>query len=154
MDHQVRAARITDIDRLVTLCADAPGMTDGDGTLVAPDLLRQLVYLPNATVLVAEIRRSIVGVAILALRPSIRAGGFVGTVDLLVGDPRHDLDAVADALIEEVIKSARNKGCTVVEVARPEDSTERARWARNGFRESDRLLERPVVTRRAGSRPI
>jgi GNAT superfamily N-acetyltransferase len=152
VDHQVRAARITDIDRLVTLCAGASGMADADGPLVAPDLLRQLVYLPNASVLVAEVQRAIVGVAILALRPSVRAGGFVGTVDLLVGDPRHDLDSVADTLIEEVIRSARNKGCTYVEVARPEDPAERARWARRGFVESARLLERPVATGRAGAR--
>ena len=84
---------------------------------------------------------------ILALRPSVRAGGFVGTVDLLVVDPRHDVDAVADALIEEILRSARNKGCASVEVARPTDAAERARWDRRGFVESDRLLERPVAAR-------
>ncbi len=152
VDYQVRAARITDIDRLVALCADALSRPDGDAPLVAPDLLRQLVYLPQASVLVAELRRSIIGAAILALRPSVRAGGFVGTVDLLVCDPRHDVDAVADALIEEALRSARNKGCTCVEVARPEDPAEQARWDRRGFHEAGLLLERPVATARGGAR--
>ena len=127
-------------------------MAAADGPLVAPDLLRQLVYLPQASVLVAEIRRSVIGVAILALRPSVGAGGFVGTVDLLVADPRHDVDAVVGTLIEELLRSARNKGCAIVEVALPTDRAERARWERRGFREADRLLERPVATTRAEAR--
>ena len=126
-------------------------MTRQGGPLGAPDLLRQLVYLPRPACS-SPSQRAIVGVAILALRPSVRAGGYVGTIDLLVVDPRHDLDSVADTLIEEVIRSARNKGCTVVEVARPEDPAERARWDRRGFVESARLLERPVATGRAGAR--
>jgi hypothetical protein len=146
VDYQVRAARITDIDRLVALCAGTASMAVDDGPLVAPDLLRQLVYLPQASVLVAELRRSVIGAAVLALRPSVRAGGFVGTVDILVSDPRHDVDAVADVLIEEMLRSARNKGCAVVEVARPADAAERARWDRRGFHEAGTLLERPVAT--------
>jgi hypothetical protein len=151
VDYQVRAARITDIDRLVALCGSALGSSDGDGPLVAPDLLRQLVYLPQASVLVAELRRAVIGAAILALRPSVRAGGFVGTIDLLVCDPRHDVEAVADSLIEEVLRSARNKGCTSVEVARPDDPAEQVRWDRRGFRDAGLMLERPVVAGRAGA---
>jgi GNAT superfamily N-acetyltransferase len=151
VDYQVRAARITDIDRLVTLCADALGSADDSGPLVAPDLLRQLVYLPQASVLVAELRRTVIGAAVLALRPSVAAGGFVGTVDLLVCDPRHDVDAVADALIEEALRSARNKGCTRVEAGRPDDPAEQARWERRGFREAGRRLERPVATVGSGA---
>ena len=37
------------------------------------------------------------GVAVLALRPSVRAGGYVGTIDLLVVDPSHDVDRVTGA---------------------------------------------------------
>lgn len=99
----------------------------------AADLLRQLVYLPQASVFVAEARRDVVGGAVLALRPSVRAGGFVGTVDFLVVDPAHDADRVTDALLEEVLKSARNKACAVVEAAPPTDPAERTRWERHGF---------------------
>jgi acetyltransferase (GNAT) family protein len=152
VEHQIRAARITDIDRLVALCAEAMSKAAGDGPLVVPDLLRQLVYMPQATVLVAELRRSVVGAAILALRPSVRAGGFVGTIDLVVADPRHDVDAIIDTLIEEVLRSARNKGCVTVEVAIPEDPSERARWSRRGFDDSGTLLARPVATGRVASR--
>jgi len=152
VDYQVRAARITDIDRLVALCAEATSKAAGDAPLVAPDLLRQLVYLPQASVLVAESRRTVIGVAVLALRPSVRAGGFVGTVDLLASDPEHDVDAVVDVLIEEVLRSAKNKGCTTVEVARPTDPGERARWERRGFGEGGPLLSRPVAAGRAAAR--
>lgn len=119
---------------------------------MAPDLLRQLVYLPQASVLVAEAGRQVVGAAVLALRPSVRAGGYVGTVDLLVVDPRHDADRVADVLIEEILRSAKNKGCTVVEAALPDDPIELARWDRQGFRAAGPLIERPVAAERATAR--
>ena len=49
-----------------------------------------VVYLPHASVLVAEARREIVGGALLVLRPSVTAGGYVGAVDLLVVAPDHE----------------------------------------------------------------
>ncbi len=116
------------------------------------DLLRQLVYLPQASILVAEEGRELVGGAVLALRPSVRAGGYVGTVDLLLVDPRHDVDRVTEALLEELLRSARNKGCTVVEAARPDDDEERERWNRIGFIDAEPLLQRPVADRAAARR--
>jgi GNAT superfamily N-acetyltransferase len=148
VDYLVRAARITDSDRLVALCATTTSMADGNGPLMAPDLLRQLVFLPQASVFVAEARRAIVGAAVLALRPSVRAGGFVGTVDLLVVDPRQDADVIADALIEELLRSAKNKGCSVVEAARPDSEAEQERWHRQGFRDAAPIIERPVAAGR------
>ena len=99
--------------------AASSGRPRAAGSLEPADLLRQLVYLPQASIFVAEARREVVGGAVLALRPSVRAGGFVGTVDLLVVDPDDDADRVTDALMEEVLRSARNKGCSVVEAAPP-----------------------------------
>ena len=72
--------------------------------------------------------RELVGGAVLALRPSVRAGGYVGTIDLLIVDPGHDAASVTNALLEELLRSARNKGCAVVEAALPNDPGERARW--------------------------
>jgi hypothetical protein len=57
-------------------------------------------------------------------------------VDLIVVDPDHDADRVTDALLEEVLRSARNKGCSVVEAALPDDPAERTRLERHGFVES------------------
>jgi GNAT superfamily N-acetyltransferase len=145
VEYLVRTARITDIDRLVAL-SDAVIRSSGVvGALDSADLLRQLVYLPQASIFVAEARRDVVGGAVLALRPSVRSGGFVGTVDLLVVDPDHDADRVTDALIEEVIRSAQNKGCSVVEAALPEDPAVRTRWERHGFTESGPRTERLVA---------
>ncbi|HET8785293.1 MAG TPA: GNAT family N-acetyltransferase, partial [Candidatus Limnocylindrales bacterium] len=121
MEYLVRTARITDIERLVALAGDALRPDGGTSPLGAPDLFRQLVYLPQADIVVAEARREVVGGAILVLRPSVSAGGYVGSVDLIVVDPDHDLDRVTEALLEELLRSAQNKGCTVVEAVRPED---------------------------------
>jgi hypothetical protein len=148
VEYQVRAARITDIDRLVALCEVSSRASD-KGPMDAADLLRQLVYLPQASVLVAEARREMVGGAVLALRPSVRAGGFVGTVDLLVVDPDHDVDRVTDVLLEEVLRSARNKACAIVEAPRPDDPAERTRWERQGFVESGPRISRSVAAARA-----
>ena len=145
VEYVVRAARITDIDRLVALSDADLRAARGASPLDAADLLRQLVYLPQASIFVAETQRHVVGGAVLALRPSVSAGGFVGTIDLLVVDPDHDGDRVADALIEEVIRSASNKGCTLVEAARPDDQAALGRWAAMGFTQAGPRIQRIVA---------
>ncbi len=151
MEYLIRPARITDIDRLSALCAEM-GMVAASGTpLDAADLLRQLVFLPHASVLVAEARKDLAGAAVLALRPSIQAGGFVGTVDFLVVAKGHDPDRVTDALIEEVVRSAKNKGCAVVEVMLPDDPLLRERWQRNGFSEAAATTYRAGIAARVAA---
>ena len=152
MEYLVRAARITDIERLATLGGAVLGSPGHGGPLNAGDLLRQLVYLPHASVFVAEARREVVGGSVLVLRPSVVAGGYVGTVDLLVVDPAHDADRVAEALVEETLRSASNKGCTVVEAAQPEDPADRARFERLGFSTAGPLLRRSVAAVGAAQR--
>ena len=124
-------------------------MARGASPLDAADLLRQLVYLPQASIFVAESARQVVGGAVLALRPSVSAGGFVGAIDLLVVDPDHDADRVTAALLEEVIRSASNKGCTVVEANAPDDEAAGSRWAILGFTPAGPRIQRPVAA--AGS---
>ncbi len=151
MEYLVRAARITDIERLAELCEVSPRAADGSSPMDAASLLRQLVYLPQASVFVAEARREVVGGAILALRPSVRAGGYVGTVDLLVVDPAHDVDRLTDALLEEVLRSAHNKACSAVEAVRPDDPAERTRWERQGFTEAGPRIARSVAAARVAA---
>jgi GNAT superfamily N-acetyltransferase len=143
VEYLIRPARITDIERLVAL--GGVRSSDGGGALDSGDLLRQLVYSPLASIFVAEARREVVGGAVLALRPSVRSGGYVGTVDLVVIDPEHDADRVTDALLEEVLRSASNKGCTVVEAALSDDPAERTRLERHGFIEASPRAERRVA---------
>jgi GNAT superfamily N-acetyltransferase len=145
VEYLVRTARITDIDRLVALSVASSRLTRDEGPLDPTSLLRQLVYLPQASVLVAEARRDLVGGAVLALRPSVRAGGYVGTVDFLVVDPEHDVERISAALIGELLRSAGNKGCTVVEAGRPKNQTERTSWEQQGFRPAGPLMERAVA---------
>lgn len=152
MEYLVRQARITDVDRLAALGQSAL-RESGRGSLDAADLLRQLVYLPHASVLVAEVRRELVGGAILVLRPSVIAGGYVGTVDLLVVAPDHDADRVTDALLEELLRSAGNKGCSAVEVAQPSDPADLARLERAGFALAGPTLRRPLAAVGTARRP-
>jgi GNAT superfamily N-acetyltransferase len=130
---QVREARLTDIDRITVLFGtQEPGRVDVHADDVA-DALRQLVYLPSATVLVALDDRRMLGLAALALRPSVRNGGLVGTIDLLLVDPAFTGDGVGQALVTGLLRSARNKGCVLVEAALPDDPEERALLEGHGF---------------------
>ena len=153
MEYTIRPARITDIDRLAAIGRSA--MTaSGRGSLDAADLLRQCVYLPHASVLVAEARRELVGGALLVLRPSVTAGGYVGAVDFLVVAPDHDADRVTESLLEELLRSASNKGCSTVEASVPSDPADLARLERAGFAPAGVTLRRPVLAAGSGaSRP-
>lgn len=143
MEYLIRQARITDIDRLAAI--GGPTISgSAHGSLGAADLLRQLVYLPHASVLVAEARREIAGGGLLVLRPSVTAGGYVGTVDFIVVAPGHDADRVSDALMEEMLRSAGNKGCSAVEMAQPSEPVDLARLERAGFAPAGPWLRRPV----------
>ena len=153
MEYLVRAARVTDIDRVVALSDDSVPMSRGESQLRAADLMRQMVYLPQATIVVAEARRVVVGGAILALRPSVQAGGYVGVVDLLVVDPEYDADRITEALLGELLRSASNKGCAVVEAIRPDDDAVVARWERMGFGEAGPRMQRIVTAAGATARP-
>jgi GNAT superfamily N-acetyltransferase len=134
VEYQVRDARLTDVGRISALMAASSVMPAAAGTAGGgTDLLRQLVYLPNAAVLVADARRVIVGATVLALRPSVRAGGMVGTVDLLVVDPAYVGAGVATSLLGEALRSARNKGCVAVEAVPPGDPADLQRWTDLGF---------------------
>ena len=151
MEYLVRAARVTDIDRLVALADDAL-RSGSDSPLEAADLMRQLVYLPQASIVVAETHRSIVGGGVLALRPSVRSGGYVGSIDLLVVDPDHDADMITELLVEELLRSASNKGCTVVEATRPDDPADLTRLRRMGFGDAGPRLQRLVTAAGAAAR--
>jgi GNAT superfamily N-acetyltransferase len=152
VELQLRDARLTDIDRITGLLERAQPDTSGADPAKAADFLRQLVYLPNAAVLVALDGRSVVGAAVLALRPSVSAGGLVGTVDLLLVEPGHELERVGEALLEELVRSARNKGCLYIDGAAPEDPAEQAAWERLGFTETGARLSRSLARQRATAR--
>ena len=151
MEYTIRPARITDIDRLAAL-GRAAMPASGSGSLGAADLLRQCVYLPHASVLVAEAPRELVGGALLVLRPSVTAGGYVGAVDFLVVAPDLDADRVTEALLEELLRSASNKGCSTVEASEPSDPADLARLERAGFASAGVTLRRPVSAAGSGAR--
>ncbi|HEY7599617.1 MAG TPA: GNAT family N-acetyltransferase [Candidatus Limnocylindrales bacterium] len=133
VEYQVRDARLTDIDRIGELIQRADERWNDDHVSVAADLLRQLLYMPSAAVMVALDGRQIEGVAVLSLRPSVAARGLVGAVDLLVIEPGHELTGAIEALLAETIRSARNKGCVVLDAMVPVEPALLAAMERRGF---------------------
>lgn len=140
MEFQVRDARLTDIDRVTGLIERADPRRRSRELTVAADLLRQFIYMPSAAVLLAVEGRQVLGLAVLSLRPSVAAGGLVGAIDLLAVEPGPELAQVGDALLREAVRSARNKGCVLLEGELPAEPADQDRWEKLGFRESGRRL--------------
>ena len=145
MEILVRDARLTDIDRVVGLMDLADARRTHDQQNDAADILRQMLYLPNASVIVALDGRLVVGAAALTLRPSVAAGGMVGTVDITAVEPGNELDGILEAMLQELLKQARNKGCVALEGTLPEDAADIARWEAVGFAESGPRMRCPLV---------
>ncbi len=146
MQYQVRTARITDVDRIMGMLDDvARRPDDGRPGTRSADLLRQLIDLPHAVVVVAESGRRVAGVGVMALRPSVSLGGMVGTMDALLVDPSSPPAAVRETLLEELLRSARNKGCVAVEGVSPRDPVERERWVDHGFVEAESRMVRMLA---------
>ncbi len=146
MEVHVRSARLTDLDSAVRMLAHVGvGLEQRNDV----DYLRNLLFVPSATIVVAERERRVVGVGVLAIRPSVRSGPFVGIVDELGVEQAPTLDAaerrrVADDIVEHLATSARNKGCTRVEVTEPLASAEPSLWKRLGFASRGRTLGRSI----------
>jgi len=148
VELQVRDARVTDVARITALIASASEPSEsGSRQDDVADLLRQLVYLPNATILVAVRGREVVGAAMLSLRPSVLAGGLVGSVDMVTVDAEHTDEGVDDALLAEALRSARNKGCVAVEAEPPLGPL--GPWTRIGFIEGRQRLVLNSATHRS-----
>jgi hypothetical protein len=146
LEVHVRSARLTDLSAAVRLLTR--GEADPDDGQRDAEFLRNLLFIPSATVVVAEVERRVVGVGVLSIRPSVRSGPFVGVIDEL-GLATDALGAadrrqVADELVEHLAGSARNKGCTRVEVSEPLASAEPPLWKRHRFASRGRTLGRMV----------
>jgi hypothetical protein len=147
VEYHVRSARLTDVEpALRILMRDAPDPGEQrDGA----DRLRSLLFLPAATVVVAEAERRLLGAGVLSIRPSIRPGPFVGAIDALgvVDEGGADVPGrleVGSSIIEHLVASARNKGCAHVEVADPLASAESGLLEAAGFERRGALLSRAI----------
>lgn len=147
MEHHVRSARLTDVDTALRLMLRDP--SDPGEQRDGADRLRSLLFLPAATVLVAEVERRLVGAGVLSIRPSIRPGPFVGVIDALgveAGETADDpsREAIGRSIIEHLVASARNKGCARVEVIDPLASAEPELLDGAGFERRGVLLSRAI----------
>jgi hypothetical protein len=147
VEVRVRAARLTDLDAAVRLLArdESTGQPPRHD---AADVLRNLLFVPSATVVVADAERRVVGVGVLAIRPSVRSGPFVGMIDelgLAIGALEGaERQRAADEIVESLVSSARNKGCTRVEVTEPLASAEPSLWERHRFASRGKTLGRTL----------
>lgn len=153
MEYHVRSARLTDIDAAIRiLMRDA---ADSDQQRQDTDRLRNLLFVPSATVVVAEEERRVIGTGVLSIRPSVRSGPFIGVIDELgveVGTGRSGSAArgagaarrrdIGASIVEHLVASARNKGCTRVDVTDPLATAEPALMKRAGFARRGALLSR------------
>jgi len=147
VEVHVRSARHTDLAAVARLLARAEPDPERGRDVV--DHLRPLLAVPSATICVAEVERMIVGIGVLAIRPSVRFGPYVGIVDELWTERADELGTaerrqVADAIVEHLAASARNKGCTRVEVTQPLANAEPSLWKRHRFASLGRTLGRPI----------
>jgi Acetyltransferase (GNAT) family len=154
MEVSVRSARLTDVDAAVRLITQS--MADSGNQREDADRLRHLLFVPAATVVVALAERRLVGVGVLSIRPSVRSGPFIGVVEELgiVGEGEGGSAGQADdtalrgeaasRLLAQLIASARNKGCSRVEVTDPLASAEPALLEQAGFEQRGALMSRAI----------
>jgi hypothetical protein len=81
VEYHVRSARLTDVDAAIRILMRDPADTDQQRQ--DTDRLRNLLFVPSATVVVAEADRRVVGIGVLSIRPSVRSGPFIGVIDEL-----------------------------------------------------------------------
>jgi hypothetical protein len=153
VEYHVRSARLTDVDAAIRILMRDPA--EPDRQREDTDRLRSLLFVPSATVVVAEAERRVVGIGVLSIRPSVRSGPFIGIIDELgveagggrPGSAAQAADAVQRSLvgasiIEHLVASAHNKGCTRVDVTDPLATAEPALMKRAGFARRGALLSR------------
>jgi hypothetical protein len=154
VEFQVRSARLTDVDaaiRMLVRDGDGGGEQRGDA-----DRFRSLLFLPAATVVVAEAERRVVGVGVLSIRPTVRSGPFVGVIDELGLEGKVEgrtraaraetsgRAAIGSSILEHLIASAKNKGCARVEIADPLAAAEPTLLKSLGFERRGTLLSRAI----------
>jgi hypothetical protein len=155
VEFHVRSARLTDVDAAIRiLLRDTvdPAQRRGDA-----DRLRSLLYVPAATIVVAEVEHRVVGVGVLSIRPTVRTGQFIGVIDELAVEGHAgraeraaaaadaaNRDRIRSSILEQLIASARNKGCARVEVTDPLAKAESALLKRADFARQGALLSRAI----------
>src|SRR5436190_1606730 len=77
--------------------------------------------------------------------PHSRPGAGPHPIDSLVVAPDHDADRVTDALLEDVLRSASNKGCSAVEAGASADPAGLVRLERAGFAPAGPVLRRQLA---------
>ena len=155
LEYHVRAARLTDVEPAIRILLQDEAVDD-ETWRDDSDRLRSLLFVPSATVVVAEAERRVIGLGVLSIRPSVRSGPFVGVIDELA-TASVDVDrnaagttdaarrvSIGSSILEHLVTSARNKGCTRVEVTDPLASAEPSLLKQAGFAKRGVLQSRAI----------
>jgi ribosomal protein S18 acetylase RimI-like enzyme len=141
---KIREARPGDakavLDLLPPLGYEVPD--DGMGRFL--DAFANAVRHPEVTVYVATDGMKVVGFATVSLRPQVRLGGRLASVDELVVHQDYRGRGVGSRLLDTAVDRARQMRCVRVEVEtrRSRESYQRGFYARRGFTEADSALLR------------
>ena len=153
MEYTIRPARITDIDRLAAI-GRARDDRVGSPARSTPRTCFGSVSTCRTRACSSPRRdgSSWAGRCSSCVRRSPPAATWA-TVDFLVVAPDHDADRVTESLLEELLRSASNKGCSTVEAAEPSDPADLARLERAGFAAAGVIAPAPRLRGRLRSPP-
>jgi predicted ATP-dependent serine protease len=114
-----------DRPHVVRLEARLPNV-EGAGGIGLRDLVRQALRMRPDRLVVGEVRG-----------PEV--------VDLLAASPAPDAERIIRTLLSEILRSARNKGCVLVEAEPSTDASDTERWIGWGFSQGHPRLALDVV---------
>lgn len=117
MSARIRLATEADLPRVVELLAqlapDSPGREDTTSPLLFAYHLAFRAMAPSSQrLLVAELRRRVVGTLVVVIVPNLshRATPYA-VIENVVVDEKHRSKGIGEALIARAIDEARNAGC-------------------------------------------
>ena len=136
--------------------ADGVALLKDLGYPVAPadsrdyvDTFSLAVAHPEVSVFVAAHRLDMLGFVAVSIRPQIRLGGRLASIDELVVAESHRGQGLGRRLMNAAIKRAREMRCVRVEIQtnRARESYERGFYTKNGFTETDSAILRMELPR-------
>jgi ribosomal protein S18 acetylase RimI-like enzyme len=144
-DIIIREARESDlltIGNLTLELIEAMGDTEGIDIKLIAENCRNLLSEANSHILVAEIKRVVVGFVNFTTRKTILHRGLSGLIDELIIDKSYRGKGIGKQLLSGAIKKSRQLGCCEVEVSTEKTNTKAREFYRQcGFTERGVLFE-------------
>jgi len=144
-DIIIREARESDlltIGNLTLELIEAMGDTEGIDIKLIAENCRNLLSEANSHILVAEIKRVVVGFVNFTTRMTILHRGLSGLIDELIVDKSYRGKGIGKQLLSGAIEKSRQLGCCEVEVSTEKTNTKAREFYRQcGFTDRGVLFE-------------